>query len=155
MRLALADIPKSFSRRDGRVYLAPRLLRPRDLREELAALIALYEASLGMRHGDFPNDRPAELIGEYRLARSLSICLGEWYSWQSEAWPGAATEAEAAALAAHSVTSPTTLRLALYDFAQATAGGYLPSAERETRLDAFADLARHCAGDARYAAGAG
>jgi predicted nuclease of restriction endonuclease-like RecB superfamily len=138
MRLALADIPKSFSRRDGRVYLAPRLLRPRDLREELAALIALYEASLGMRRGDFPNDRPAELIGEYRLARSLSICLSEWYCWQSEGWPGTATEAEAAALAAHGVTSPTALRLALYDFAQATAGGYLPSAERETRLGSFA-----------------
>ncbi len=138
MRLALADIPKSFSRRDGRVYLAPRLLRPRDLREELAALIALYEASLGMRRGDFPNDRPAELIGEYRLARSLSICLGEWYSWQSEAWPGAAAEAEATALAAQGITSPTALRLALYDFAQAAAGGYLPSAERETRLGAFA-----------------
>ena len=69
MRLALADVPKSFTRRDGRVYLAPRLLRPRDLRDELAALIALYEAWLGQRRADFPDDRPAELIGDYRLAR--------------------------------------------------------------------------------------
>ena len=138
MRLALADVPKSFSRRDGRVYLAPRLLRPRDLRAELAALIALYEDSLGMRQADFPGDRPAELVGDYRLARSLTICLSEWYSWQGAAWPSAANEAEADALTQHGVTSPTELRLALYDFAQTTAGGYLPSAERDMRLNAFA-----------------
>ncbi|HEX8732681.1 MAG TPA: DUF790 family protein, partial [Ktedonobacterales bacterium] len=129
---------KSFSRRDGRVYLAPRLLRPRDLRGELAALIALYESSLGQRRADFPEDRPAELIGDYRLARSLTICLTDWYGWQAEAWPGVADAAETAALAARGVTSPTTLRLALYDFAQAACGGYLPTVEREARLDAFA-----------------
>lgn len=138
MRLALADIPKSFTRRDGRVYLAPRLLRPRDLRDEQAALIALYEASLGQRHADFPEDRAAELVGDYRLARSLSICLTDWYSWQGAAWPGAATEAEAAALAQRGITSPTALRLALYDFTQATCGGYIPGAERSARLDEFA-----------------
>ncbi|HET9110180.1 MAG TPA: DUF790 family protein [Ktedonobacterales bacterium] len=138
MRLALADVPKSFSRREGRVYLAPRLLRPRDQRDELAALIALYETFLGQRRADFPNDRPAELIGDYRLARSLNICLSEWYSWQTEAWPGPASYGEAAALVQRGVTSPTTLRLALYDFAQVTAGGYLPTAERDARLDAFA-----------------
>ncbi|HEU5345034.1 MAG TPA: DUF790 family protein [Ktedonobacterales bacterium] len=138
MRLALADVPKSFTRRDGRVYLAPRLLRPRDLRDELAALIALYEAWLGQRRADFPDDRPAELIGDYRLARSLSICLGDWYSWQGATWPATASEAEAAALAQRGVTSPTALRLALYDFAQASSGGYLPGAEREARLDEFA-----------------
>ena len=138
MRLALADVPKSFSRRDGRVFLAPRLLRPRDLRVEMAALIALYETFLGQRHADFPDDRAAELIGDYRLARSLTICLSEWYSWQTEAWPGQTSEREAAALAQRGVMSPTTLRLALYDFAQATAGGYLPTAERDARLDAFA-----------------
>lgn len=145
MRLALADVPKSFTRRDGRVYLAPRLLRPRDLRDEMTALIALYEAWLGRLRADFPEDRAAELIGDYRLARSLSICLGDWYSWQGEAWPALASEAEETALAQRDVTSPTTLRLALYDFAQAMAGGYLPTAERERRLDEFAaslDVAR-------------
>ncbi|MDE3228794.1 MAG: DUF790 family protein, partial [Chloroflexota bacterium] len=138
MRMALGDVPKSFTRRDGRVYLAPRLLRPRDLRDELAALITLYESSLGQRRADFPEDRPAELIGDYRLARSLTICLTDWYGWQAVAWPGVADVAEAEALAARGVTSPTTLRLALYDFAQATCGGYLPTAEREPRLDEFA-----------------
>jgi hypothetical protein len=138
MRLALADVPKSFARRDGRVYLAPRLLRPRDLRDEMTALIALYESWLGRLRADFPEDRAAELIGDYRLARSLSLCLGDWYSWQGEAWPALASEAEAASLAQRGVTSPTALRLALYDFAQATAGGYLPTTQREWRLDEFA-----------------
>lgn len=138
MRMALADVPKSFSRRDGRVYLTPRLLRPRDLRDELTTLIALYEASLGQRRADFPEDRPAEVIGDFRLARSLTICLTDWYSWQGGGWPGVAREAEAATLAERGVTSPTTLRLALYDYAQTACGGYLPTAQRGARLDEFA-----------------
>ncbi|MFI5276546.1 MAG: DUF790 family protein [Ktedonobacterales bacterium] len=138
MRLALADVPKSFARRDGRVYLSPRLLRPRDLRDQMTALIAFYESWLGRLRADFPEDRAAELIGDYRLARSLSLCLGDWYSWQGEAWPALASEPEAASLAQRGVTSPTALRLALYDFAQATAGGYLPTTQRERRLDEFA-----------------
>ncbi len=139
MRLALADVPKSFTRRDGRVYLTPRLLRPRDLHDEIAALIALYEGSLGQRRVDFPPDRPAELIGDYRLSRCLSICLSDWYGWQSEPWPGAAAPEEAVSLAQRGVTSPSDLRLALYDFVQATCGGFLPTPERDVRMDEFAE----------------
>lgn len=138
MRLALADVPKTFTRRDGRVFLLPRLLRPADLRAELAALVALYEASLGQRRADFPADRPAEILSDFRLARCLTLCLGDWYSWASAAWPGAATLDEATALAQRDITDPTALRLALYDFAQAACGGYLPTSERDALLDQFA-----------------
>lgn len=138
MRLALADVPKSFSRRDGRVYLTPRLLRPRDLHDEITALIALYEATLGQRHADFPLDRPAEIVGDYRLSRCLSICLSEWYGWQSEPWPGAAAPDETQTLAQRGVASPSALRLALYDFVQAKCGGFLATTERDARMEEFA-----------------
>ncbi|HEX6797512.1 MAG TPA: DUF790 family protein [Ktedonobacterales bacterium] len=138
MRLALADVKKAITRRAGEVYVAPRLLRPREHVRALAALIALYEEHTGRTRAAFPAERPAELIGDYRLARCLMTTLGEWYAWESPAWPGPATPAEAEVLAAAGIASPVDLRLALYDAANAGGRGYLPSIEREAALDAFA-----------------
>ena len=138
MRLALADVKKAITRRAGEVYVAPRLLRPREHVRALAALIALHEEHVGRTRAEFPADRPAELIGDYRLARCLVTALGEWYAWESPAWPGRASPAEAAALAARGIASPVDLRLALYDAVNAGGSGYLPAAEREAALDAFA-----------------
>ena len=65
---------------------------------------------------ELPEDRAAELIGDYRLARCLTNCLAENYAWQSPAWPGSASDDEAAALADREIHSPGQLRLALYDW---------------------------------------
>ena len=138
MRLALADIPKRFTRRDGLVSVTPRLLRPREARDALAALIGLYEASQGLARADFPDDRPAQITGDIRMARCLSACLGDWYQWTSEPWPQPATPGEAAALALHGIDSPGALRLALYDHVNAAHGGFLSAATRESTLGAFA-----------------
>jgi hypothetical protein len=43
MRLALADIKKTISRRGGVTQITPYLLRPGEQAGEIAALIALYE----------------------------------------------------------------------------------------------------------------
>lgn len=137
MRLALADVKKIIHRRDGIVYVAPYLLRPRERPRELASLIALFEGALGRPRSAFPADLPAEIIGDYRLARCLVLCLNEWYTWQSPAWATAAQGEEVAALAAAGVAGPTHLRLALYEYASQY-GGYLPTAERERSLSAFA-----------------
>ncbi len=138
MRLALADVKKAITRRAGEVYVAPRLLRPREHVRALAALIALHEEHTGRTRAEFPADRPAELIGDYRLARCLTTTLGEWYAWESPAWPGPASPSEAEALAAAGIASPVDLRLALYDAVNASGHGYLPTAEREMARDAFA-----------------
>ena len=139
MRLGLADLKKSVTTRNGERYLAPYLLRPRERTEALAALIALHEEWLGRSRRDFPLDRPAELIGDYQLARCLLLTLGEWYAWESPQWPGGATEAEAASLTAQGISSSGQLRLALYDAVNQLGGGYLAASEREAQLDAFAD----------------
>ena len=106
MRLALADIPKRFTRRDGMVSVAPRLLRPREASDALATLIGLYESSLGLTRADFPDDRPAQIAGDVRMARCLTSCLSDWYQWASPSWPQPATPGEAAALALHALTAP-------------------------------------------------
>ena len=161
MRLAFSDIKKTISRRDGEPRLIPYLLplhgasvrkspkhppsvgapggRPpsgKHLTRELDALIALYEAYLGRARSTWPEDRAAILIGDYRLARCLESVLSEWYAWQSPAWPEAG--AEATALSARAIVTPSQLRLALYDFVGASYGGFLPATERDAALDAFA-----------------
>jgi len=137
MRLALRDVKKTVRRRDGVAFVTPYLLRPRERLREIEALVALHEAWIGRARATFPTERAAELVGDYRLARCLAACLGEWYEWRAPAWPGAASEAEAAALAARELTSPSQLRLALYDFVHAQSGGFFPSAAREAGLSAF------------------
>lgn len=145
MRLALADIPKRFRRHDGDVSVTPRALHLPESREALATLIGLYEASLGQSRADFPDDRPAQIVGDVRLARCLTACLVDWYRWAIPEWPQPATAAESAALVGHGIDSPSTLRLALYDAINATHGGFLSGAERGPALDDFAaslDLSR-------------
>ncbi|HEY7832745.1 MAG TPA: DUF790 family protein, partial [Ktedonobacterales bacterium] len=138
MRLGLADVKKRVLRRQGEAYLVPHLLRAGELRAELGALIGLFEGWLGRDRGAFPVDRPAELTGDYRLARGLVVVLSEWYAWEPPAWPGPASDAEAAALAARGIASPSQFRLALYDAVSAAHGGYLAACEREAALDAIA-----------------
>jgi predicted nuclease of restriction endonuclease-like RecB superfamily len=138
MRLALADIKKTISRRGGVTRLTPYLLRPGELAREIEALIALYEAWVGRERSDFPPDRAAELLGDYRLARCLTNCLAEDYEWQAPQWPGSASDDEAVALAERGIASPTHLRLALYDWVNDHAGGYLSATNRESALDACA-----------------
>ncbi|MFI5272847.1 MAG: DUF790 family protein, partial [Ktedonobacterales bacterium] len=103
-----------------------------------AALIALHEEWTGRARADFPADRPAELIGDYRLGRSLTACLAEWYAWEPRLWPGDASAAEAEALAHRGIASPVQLRLALYDAVNDGGAGYLAADRREAALDAFA-----------------
>jgi predicted nuclease of restriction endonuclease-like RecB superfamily len=139
MRLALADVKKSFMRRGGDAYIVPHLLRPGDLQGELVALVELHETLLGQDRERFPHDRPAEIIGDHRLARGITTSLGDWYAWEPRAWPGPAGADEAAALEAAGVRSSPQLRLALYDVVQAEHGGYLPTQERERFMTAFAE----------------
>ena len=138
MRLALADIKKTISRRGGVTRLTPYLLRPGELAREVEALIALYEAWVGRERSDFPSERAAELIGDYRLARCLTNCLVENYEWQAPQWLGSANDDDATALAERGIASPTHLRLALYDWVNDHAGGYLSATNRESALDACA-----------------
>jgi predicted nuclease of restriction endonuclease-like RecB superfamily len=103
----------------------------------LATLIGLYEASVDCVRADFPEDRPAQIAGDARLARCLTACLSDWYQWTSPLWPHPASAAEAAALATSQLDSPSALRLALYDHVNATYGGFLTADDREPALDEF------------------
>ncbi|MFI5274830.1 MAG: DUF790 family protein, partial [Ktedonobacterales bacterium] len=138
MRLSLDDVKKRVVRRAGDILLVPTLLRPGELHTEIAALIGLHESSLGEERAAFPADRPAELIGDYRLARCLVMVLAEDYTWAAPPWPGPAASHEAQALSERAIASPGQLRLALYDYVNAAHHGYLAGDARAAALDAFA-----------------
>jgi predicted nuclease of restriction endonuclease-like RecB superfamily len=138
MRLALADVKKRVTHQNGKTLVAPYLLRPKQFQAELETLIQLYESLLRHPYSTFPEERPAEVIGDYRLARCLTNCLMEWYDWRRVEWPGDASAEESVALGAAGITSSSDLRLALYDFANETGGGFVPTAGRDHALDTFA-----------------
>ena len=141
MRFAFADLKKTIHRRGGEPHIVPFLLRPGQLTRELADVIALYEHWLGRERADFPVDRVAVLVGDYRLARCLDLCLGAWYEWRSPEWPGPASATLAAALLARGIASASQLRVALFDCVNAHFDGYLGAAERDRALADFgADL---------------
>jgi predicted nuclease of restriction endonuclease-like RecB superfamily len=134
VRFALGEVKKRITRHNGDLLVAPYLLKPRERTGELEALIQLYDAYVGQPRGSFPQERPAELIGDYRLARCLVACLLEWYEWLAPQWPGPAVERESSALTAAGISSPSDLRLALYDYVNQTRNGYVATAERESAL---------------------
>jgi predicted nuclease of restriction endonuclease-like RecB superfamily len=138
MRFALGEVKKRVTRHNGDVWVAPYLLAPRERTRDLEALLQLLEAYVGQPRRMFPEERPAELIGDYRLARCLMACLLEWYDWLSPEWPGPVAESESNALTAAGISSASDLRLALYDYVNQGWNGYLASAEREKALDGLA-----------------
>ncbi len=138
MRLRIDDLKKTLTRRHGTVTLSPHLIPPDVPPAALAELIALYDAWAGRARAGFPESQAAQLVGDYRLARCLSISLGEWYVWASPPWPGPASTAEAEALATWNISSPIDLRLCLYDAVNTSGAGYLPGDQREAALDGLA-----------------
>jgi predicted nuclease of restriction endonuclease-like RecB superfamily len=138
MRFALGEVKKRVTRHNGDVWVAPYLLAPRERTHDLEALLQLFEAYVGQPRGMFPEERPAELIGDYRLARCLVACLLEWYDWLSPEWPGPVAESESNALTSAGIYSTSDLRLALYDYVNQGWNGYLASAQREKALDGLA-----------------
>ncbi|MGO8950075.1 MAG: DUF790 family protein [Ktedonobacterales bacterium] len=139
MRLALGEVKKRVYRQNGRTLVSPYLIRPNELSAELKALIDLYDSLLGQPHSSFPEERPAELIGDYRLARCLQACLSEWYEWRSVQWPENATPGESQALSSGGICSPSHLRLALYDYVNHSLEGYVAATDREVALNRFAE----------------
>src|SRR5260221_4087397 len=112
MGLALRDVKKTVRRRDGVAFVTRYLLRPRERLRELEALVALHEAWIGRARATFPTERAAELVGDYRLARCLVACLGEWYEWRVAPLTGPAGGLEAAALLPRRRPSPRPVALA-------------------------------------------
>ncbi len=141
MRFNLQDVKKQVQRRNGELYVSLHFLRPGELHHELAALIAYHEQHLALPRRSFSIDDARACIGDYRLAHCLISALGAWYRWQAIAWSEILERIGSKArsrLAEAGITSPASLRLALFDYVNTHYQGFLTTSQRSEALSAFA-----------------
>ncbi|HCI80644.1 MAG TPA: hypothetical protein DHW02_13240, partial [Ktedonobacter sp.] len=152
MRFSLQDVKKSVQRRKGELSLSLHLIRSGELTREIAELIAYHERLLGQPQRLFSQDEARALIGDYRLAHCLIATLSYWYSWQHPSWQetiaSLAPMTVDTALAA--ISSPTHLRLELYNYVNAHFQGFLDSAHREAALQHVAEQYGTSVADLEY-----
>jgi predicted nuclease of restriction endonuclease-like RecB superfamily len=141
VRFSLQDVKKSVQRRGGELTVSLRFLRPGDLHDEIALLIAYHERLLNRPQRLFSLDEARACIGDYRLAHCLIATLSHWYSWRQRLWPEVLQEIsdlqDGSDLS--TMTSPAQLRLALYDYVNEQHHGFLDSQTRTDALQALAD----------------
>jgi predicted nuclease of restriction endonuclease-like RecB superfamily len=138
MRFSLQDAKKSIQRRGGELSVSPYFLQTGELQDGIAQLIAYHERLLGQPRRCFSLDEARACIGDYRLAHCLIATLSHWYIWRPREWSEAVDSlgGNAALLA---IASPVPLRLALYDYVNEQAGGFLSSSRRSEALCTFAE----------------
>ncbi len=137
MRFSLQDVKKSVRGRDMTVSL--HFLRPGEAHAEIERLIAYHERLLGQPQRHFSLDDARACIGDYRLAHCLIACLSNWYSWRSRPWDAVIQETLTTPTL-NDITSPTQLRLALYNYVNIHHQGFLDTHTRSIALQTFAEL---------------
>jgi predicted nuclease of restriction endonuclease-like RecB superfamily len=139
MRFSLQEAKKSVQRRGGELSVSPHFLQADELQESIAQLIAYHERLLDQPRRNFSLDEARACIGDYRLAHCLIATLSHWYTWRTREWSevvdslGGNDELLA-------IASPVPLRLALYNYVNEQAGGFLRSTQRSEILRTFARL---------------
>ncbi len=142
MRFSLQDVNKRVQRRNGELYVSLHLLHRGELQNELASLIAYHEQHVALPRRAFSLDDARACIGDYRLAHCLISTLSAWYRWQSHDWSqvlGRAGGEAGMLLSAAGITSPVSLRLALYNYVNLHYQGFLTTPQRSAALAAFAE----------------
>jgi len=149
VRFSLQDVKKSIQRRGGELAVSLSFLRPGELHNEIAHLIAYYEQMLGQPQRQFAYDEAQAYIGEYRLAHCLIATLSNWYIWQPRLWSEVVQEMNGSAELL-ACSSPVQLRLALYSYVNTRYQGFLGVQDRQKALQTFAELYQLDASDLEY-----
>lgn len=152
MRFSMQDVKKSVQRRGGELSVSLHFLRPGDMQQEIAQLIAYHESLLRRPQRLFSLDDARACIGDYRLAHCLIATLSYWYSWRQRGWlevlqeiPSLGESQELVAL-----SSPVQLRLALYDYVNEHYQGFLDAQTRREALKTLASCYRVDVVDLEY-----
>lgn len=149
MRFSLQDVKKTIQRRGSTLRVSFHFLRPGDLHDTIERLITYHEHLLGQRQGHFSLDEARACIGDYRLAHCLLATLSHWYTWQPREWASVLHTLGNSPALAH-ISSPIQLRLALYDYVNEHAQGFLDGQTRLKILESFASLYEIAVADLEY-----
>ena len=142
MRFSLQDVKKQVQRRGDDLLVRLHFLRPGELQQEIAQLIRYYEQyyATGEPHRLFSADDARACIGDYRLAHCLAATLSAWYTWRSRNWDEVLQQIGGdapARLEEAGITSPMSLRLALFDVVNERFAGFLGTQQRNFALQEF------------------
>lgn len=138
MLFSLANIRRRSVRdADGELAVVPKLLHGRAATRLVEQAITLFDACVGQTRAEYDVRALEAVMGDYRLGRCVEGCLSVWYSFAQPEIDDLLTADELQTLEASGLASPSALRLALWDAANAR-GGFVAPYEREAF---FADIA--------------
>nr|MDQ2716590.1 hypothetical protein [Chloroflexota bacterium] len=151
MRFSLQDVKKQVHRRGGELYVGLHFLRPGELHAEIEKLIAYHESLLRQPKRQFSQDEARACVGDYRLADCLIATLSAWYTWRQCDWTEVAGRLPAdLLLRTAEITSPTRLRLTLFNHVNEHYHGFLAGEKRAPALQAFCDPFQLSSSDLEY-----
>ncbi|HKP51220.1 MAG TPA: DUF790 family protein [Chloroflexia bacterium] len=123
---------------DDELLVVPKLLNGRAALKLLEQAIGVFEEYVGKPRSEFDARALEGVMGDYRLGRCIEGCLLTRYTFESPPLDTLLTAGQVAALAEMGLDSPTGLRLALWDAANAQHGGAVPPDKRNRFLSDFA-----------------
>jgi predicted nuclease of restriction endonuclease-like RecB superfamily len=143
VRFSLQDVKKQVQRRGSELYVSLHFLRPGELRAGIECLVDYHERLLGQPQRQFSQDEARTCIGDYRLTNCLVATLSAWYTWRQGEWVEAIQHLpHRAEVQRHfesaGITSPTHLRLDLFNYVNEHHQGFLEEKTRPQALQTFA-----------------
>lgn len=118
---------------DGELAVVPKLLHGRASLRLVEQTTKLFDAGVGQTRGEYDVRALEAVMGDYRLGRCIEACLLTWYSFVQPGIGDLLTADELQLLEAAGLASPSALRLALWDAANAR-GGFVAPGERDAFL---------------------
>lgn len=139
MLFPLANIRRRSVRDpDGEFVVVPKLLYGRAASRLVEQAIAVFDEAAGKARDEYDAQTLEAVMGDYRLGRCIEACLLAWYAFEQPGMGDLLAVGEQEALQARDIASPSLLRFALWDAANARGGFVLP----EERSQFLSDLAR-------------
>ncbi len=124
---------------DGELAVVPKLMHGRAALHLLEQALEVFEGYVGRPRKEYDPRALEAVMSDYRLARCIEACLLTSYSFVQPQLASVLSEAQLAALVERGLASPSEMRLALWDAANARHGGFVPSSERETLLKSLTE----------------
>jgi predicted nuclease of restriction endonuclease-like RecB superfamily len=123
---------------DGSMAVVPKLLHGRNILKLIEQAIAVFESYIGKPRSEYNPRALEDVLGDYRLGRCIEACLLTRYQFVQPQLSSILSSEQIDALAAQGLSTPSDMRLALWDAANTRYGGFVPPADREALLASLA-----------------
>lgn len=122
---------------DGELAAVPKLLHGRNALKLLEQAIEVFDSHSGRPRSEYDPRALEAVLSDYRLARCVEACLLTYCSFVQPEMGSVLSAEEMAALSERGLTTPSQLRLAVWDAANAQYGGFVPPQERGRFMEAL------------------